>query len=146
MTQGLRQYAVVTGAYWSFTVTDGALRMLVLLHLHELGRSALEIASLFLFYEVFGVVTNFLGGYIGSRFGLKSTLVGGLSLQIAALAMMVVDPSRLTIPWVMISQSLSGVAKDLTKMSSKSLVKLVLPEDDDHRLMKWVAVLTGSKN
>ena len=29
---GARNYAVVTASYWSFTLTDGALRMLVLLH------------------------------------------------------------------------------------------------------------------
>ena len=146
MKTSMGHYATVTGAYWAFTITDGALRMLVLFHLHSLGHSPLEIASLFLFYEAFGVVTNLLGGLAGSRFGLKSTLVSGLLLQIVALAMMTVEASFLTIPWVMAAQSLSGVAKDLTKMSAKSLVKVVLPEGDQGRLMRWVAILTGSKN
>ena len=30
--------------YWAFTLTDGALRMLVVLHFHQLGYSPLEIA------------------------------------------------------------------------------------------------------
>ncbi|MEM8885136.1 MAG: organoarsenical effux MFS transporter ArsJ [Planctomycetota bacterium] len=144
--RSVRDYAVVTGAYWVFTVTDGALRMLVLLHLNTLGYKPLEIASLFLFYEVFGVVTNFVGGWLGSRFGLRSTLFSGLSLQLAALWILAREPAALTLPIVMIAQGLSGVAKDLTKMSSKSYIKLVVPEGDSKGLMKWVAILTGSKN
>ena len=146
MTGSTQHYAVVTAAYWAFTLTDGALRMLVLLHLHHLGRSPIEIASLFLFYEFFGVVTNFFGGWIGARFGLKSTLVSGLSLQIIACSMLVAASPHLTIFILMIAQALSGIAKDLTKMSSKSFVKLVIPEDDQSGLMKWIAILTGSKN
>ena len=141
-----RDYAVITASYWGFTLTDGALRMSVLLHLHELGRTPFEIASMFLLYELLGVATNFIGGWVAARFGLKSTLFGGLALQIVACAMLLVDPTRLTVPWMMAAQGLSGVAKDLTKMSSKSYIKLVVPTDDRRGLMKWVAILTGSKN
>jgi MFS family permease len=139
----VREYAVVTGAYWVFTITDGALRMLVLLYLNELGYQPLEIASLFLFYEFFGIVTNLVGGFLGARFGLKTTLFAGLALQIAATSMLAANAAALTVPFVMLTQVLSGIAKDLTKMSSKSYVKLVIP---DEGLMKWIAVLTGSKN
>ena len=142
----VRDYVIITFTYWVFTLTDGALRMLVLLFLHELGHAPLEIAALFLFYEFFGVVTNFLGGWIGQRFGLKTTLVGGLSLQLIALSMLAVGAGWLTVPYVMVAQAFSGIAKDLTKMSSKSYIKLVVPADDHGGLMKWVALLTGSKN
>ena len=84
----IRNYAVVTTAYWGFTLSDGALRMLVLLHFHTLGYSPFQIAFLFLLYEFFGVVTNLLGGWLGSRFGLRITLFSGLALQIAALSML----------------------------------------------------------
>jgi MFS family permease len=142
----VRDYAVITGTYWAFTLTDGAIRMLVLLHLHELGYSPLEIASLFILYELFGVVTNLLGGWIGARFGLKSTLFSGLSLQIAALSLLAASAGSLTLAVVMVAQAMSGTAKDLTKMSAKSYVKLVVPEGDQRGLMRWVAILTGSKN
>jgi MFS family permease len=144
--RSLRDYAVVTGAYWVFTVTDGALRMLVLLHLNRLGYRPLEIASLFLFYEFFGVVTNLVGGWLGARFGLKLTLVAGLTFQVSALLLLARDPLALGVPLVTVAQGLSGIAKDLTKMSSKSYIRLVVPEGDARGLMKWVAVLTGSKN
>jgi MFS family permease len=144
--RNLRDYAVITGTYWVFTLTDGALRMLVLLHLHERGYSPLEIATLFLFYELFGVVTNLLGGWIGARYGLKSTLFSGLSLQITAFTLLAGAAVNLTLPVVMAAQAMSGTAKDLTKMSAKSYVKLVVPEGDQHGLMRWVAILTGSKN
>ncbi len=142
----LRDYAVITGTYWVFTLTDGALRMLVLLHLHQSGRSPFEIASLFLFYEFFGIVTNLLGGWVGARFGLKSTLFSGVALQVAACALLAANAAQLTIPLFMVAQAMSGTAKDLTKMSSKSYVKLVVPGGDGHGLLRWVAVLTGSKN
>ena len=146
----LRNYAVVTAAYWGFTLTDGALRMLVLLHFHTLGYSPLELAFLFLLYEFFGVVTNLLAGWIGSRFGLKLTLYCGLGLQVAALCMLsLLDPTWekfAAVAFVVAAQGLSGIAKDLTKMSSKSAIKLVVPDDANSTLFKWVALLTGSKN
>jgi MFS family permease len=146
----LRSYALVTLAYWAFTLTDGALRMLVLLHFHELGYSPVELAFLFLFYEIFGVVTNLLGGWIATRMGLKVTLFSGLALQVAALAMLSFVapawPKLVSVAYVMGAQALSGIAKDLTKMSAKSSIKVLVPEDAKSSLFKWVAILTGSKN
>lgn len=146
----IRNYAVVTASYWGFTLTDGALRMLVLLHFHTLGYTPVELAFLFLLYEFFGVVTNLLGGWVGSRIGLKITLYSGIALQILALWMLSrLDPAwtrALSVAYVVAAQGLSGIAKDLTKMSSKSAIKLVLPEDAHSALFKWVALLTGSKN
>ncbi|MCI0747294.1 MAG: organoarsenical effux MFS transporter ArsJ [Verrucomicrobia subdivision 3 bacterium] len=142
----VRNYALVTLAYWCDTLADGAIRTLVLFYFYQLGYSALQVASLFLFYEIFGIVTNFCGGYLASRFGLKATLFMGLGTQLVALSMLaLLPPSALTVAYVMVSQALSGIAKDLTKMSSKSAVKLVAGESEG-RLYKWVALLTGSKN
>jgi MFS family permease len=146
----LRTYIAVTGAYWGFTVTDGALRMLVLLHFNTMGFSPLDLAYLFLLYEATGIFSNFFGGWIGSRFGLRVTLFAGLITQICALILLsVVQPDWLasfSIIYVMLVQALSGVAKDLTKMSSKSAVKFVIDEEDQGLLFKWIAILTGSKN
>jgi len=142
----IRQYLVVTGNYWAFTLTDGALRMLVVLHFHGLGYSPLEIALLFLFYEVFGVITNLLGGWLGAHLGLNRTMSIGLALQVIALAMLLVPAALLTVPWVMAAQALSGIAKDLNKMSAKSSIKLLVPAGEQGLLFKWVAILTGSKN
>jgi MFS family permease len=146
----VRNYALVTGAYWAFTLTDGALRMLVLLHFHELGYTAVQLAFLFVFYEVFGIVTNLFGGWLASRFGLRSTLLSGLLLQVAALTMLsFVDPmwsKAVSVAYVMAAQALSGIAKDLTKMSSKSSIKVLLPKDGESKVFRWVAILTGSKN
>jgi len=148
-----RNYAAVTAAYWGFTLTDGALRMLVLLHFHRLGFSPIDLAFLFLLYEAMGIVTNFLGGWIGARHGLRITLYAGLAIQVAALVMLsLVNPAwalPVSVAYVMAAQALSGIAKDLTKMSSKSAVKLVVKEDEGggHSLLfHWVALLTGSKN
>lgn len=146
MQTAIKQYLVVTGNYWAFTLTDGALRMLVLLHFYKLGYSPLEIASLFVFYELFGVLTNLFGGWLGARMGLNKTMNIGLFLQIAALAMLMVPAEWLIVPWVMAAQALSGIAKDLNKMSAKSSIKLLVPEDNQSKLYQWVAVLTGSKN
>ncbi len=146
----IRNYSLVTAAYWAFTLTDGALRMLVLLHFHELGYTPVQLAFLFLFYELFGVVTNLLGGWIASRMGLRVTLLGGLALQVVSLVLLgMVNPAwpKLTsVGYVMSAQSLSGIAKDLTKMSAKSTTKLLVPETNESSLFKWVAILTGSKN
>lgn len=147
---GLRGYAVVTASYWGFTVTDGALRMLVLLHFNSLGYTPFQLAFLFVLYEFFGVVTNLVGGYLGARFGLKVTLHAGLALQIAALMMLsFLQPgwvAAASVAYVVAAQGLAGIAKDLTKMSSKSAIKLVVPEGRHSTLFRWVAVLTGSKN
>lgn len=142
----LRQYLLVTGNYWAFTLTDGALRMLVVLHFHGLGYSPLEVALLFLFYEVFGVITNLLGGWLGAHLGLNKTMNIGLGMQVVALAMLLVPAAILTVPWVMAAQAMSGIAKDLNKMSAKSAIKLLVPAGAQGTLYKWVAILTGSKN
>jgi len=146
MNTAIRQYTIVTGNYWAFTLTDGALRMLVVLHFHQLGYSPLQIAALFLFYEIFGIVTNLLGGYLGARIGLNRTMNIGLGLQVIALALLTVPTHWLSVPLVMGAQALSGIAKDLNKMSAKSAIKLLVPSDQQGRLFKWIALLTGSKN
>ncbi|WP_332405200.1 organoarsenical effux MFS transporter ArsJ [Vibrio metschnikovii] len=142
----VRQYMLVTFNYWNFTITDGALRMLVVLYFYDLGYSTLAIASLFLFYEFFGVVTNLIGGWLGARLGLNRTMNIGLGMQIIALLMLAVPAAWLTIPLVMAAQALSGIAKDLNKMSAKSAIKTLLPDDAQGALYKWIAILTGSKN
>ena len=146
----IRNYAIVTAAYWAFTLTDGALRMLVLLHFNQLGYTPVQLAFLFLLYEFFGIVTNLVGGWIASRTGVRFTLVLGLMLQVVALGLLAflnTDWSvAASVAWVMGCQALSGIAKDLTKMSAKSAVKVLVPKGDDSGLFKWVAVLTGSKN
>lgn len=130
-------------------LTDGALRMLVLLHFHTLGFSPVQLAYLFVLYEIAGVVTNLSAGWIAARFGLTATLYAGLSLQVAALlALAQLDPAwgvTVSVVFVMLIQGASGVAKDLAKMSSKSAVKILAPADASG-LFRWVAVLTGSKN
>lgn len=142
----VRSYALVTGAYWADTVTDGAIRTLVLFYFFRRGYSPFEVASLFLFYEIFGIVTNLVGGWLAARLGLKATLIMGLAAQVVALGMLTVPAAWLVVPYVMAAQALSGIAKDLTKMSSKSAVKLVVPADAPDALFRWVAILTGSKN
>ena len=143
---GFRNYLVVTFGYWAFTVTDGAIRMLVVLYFHNLGYSPIAIAFLFLFYEFFGVVTNLVGGWIASHIGLNRTMHIGMALQVAALGMLTVPDVWLTVPYVMFAQALSGIAKDLNKMSAKASVKLLLPKGGEAKLFQWVALLTGSKN
>ncbi|MBB1322453.1 organoarsenical effux MFS transporter ArsJ [Shewanella vesiculosa] len=142
----IKQYLIITGNYWAFTLTDGALRMLVVLYFHQLGYSPFNIAMLFLFYEIFGVVTNLVGGWLGARLGLNNTMNIGLGLQIVALAMLAVPADMLTIMYVMVAQALSGIAKDLNKMSAKSAIKMLVPSDAQSKLYQWVAILTGSKN
>jgi len=159
----LKQYLIITGNYWAFTLTDGALRMLVVLYFHQLGYSPLNIALLFLFYEIFGVFTNLIGGWLGARIGLNKTMNIGLVMQVFALLMLTVPSQYLTVVYVMAAQALSGIAKDLNKMSAKSSIKLLVPKintDGDHnreyknvhteqseqKLYQWIAILTGSKN
>ncbi|KKO48265.1 MFS transporter permease [Arsukibacterium sp. MJ3] len=146
LTPEVRQYLLVTGNYWAFTLTDGALRMLVVLHFYSLGYSGLSIAMLFLFYEIFGVITNLVGGWLGARIGLNKTMNIGLFLQIIALSMLLLPADYLIVPWVMAAQALSGVAKDLNKMSAKSSIKMLVATAAQGTLFKWVALLTGSKN
>ena len=147
--EGLSAYIAVTAAYWAFMLSDGALRMLVLLHFHGLGFTPVQLAYLFVLYEIAGIVTNLSAGWIAARFGLTSTLFAGLTIQIVALLMLSqLDPTwaiGLSLVYVMTVQGASGVAKDLSKMSAKSAVKVLAPEEGGS-LFKWVAILTGSKN
>ncbi len=142
----LRNYLTVTGGYWAFTVTDGAIRMLVVLYFHLLGYSPFEVAMLFLFYEFFGVVTNLVGGWLAARLGLNVTMHLGMALQVVALGMLTVPDAWLTVVYVMAAQALSGIAKDLNKMSAKASVKTLTRGGGESKLFRWVAVLTGSKN
>lgn len=148
-TSPLRAYAAVTAAYWAFMLSDGALRMLVLLHFNALGFTPLQLAWLFLLYELAGILTNLAAGWLAARFGLAATLYAGLGLQVTALiALAQLDPGwgvAVSVAFVMAVQGLSGVAKDLAKMSSKSAVKLLAPREEGG-LFAWVAALTGSKN
>ena len=145
METNLRNYLVVTGGYWAFTITDGAIRMLVVLYFHLLGYSPFEVAMLFLFYEFFGIVTNLVGGWLGARIGLNLTMNIGMGLQVIALMMLTVPDAWLSVAYVMAAQALSGIAKDLNKMSAKASVKTIAGGGDS-RLFRYVAVLTGSKN
>ncbi len=142
----VKQYLIITANYWAFTLTDGALRMLVVLYFYQLGYQPLAIAMLFLFYEVFGVITNLIGGWLGARFGLNKTMNIGLLMQVIALLMLTLPDQYLTVIWVMLAQALSGIAKDLNKMSAKSSIKTLVPNDQQQGLFRWVALLTGSKN
>jgi predicted MFS family arabinose efflux permease len=143
---GSRNYAIVTAAYWGFTLTDGALRMLVLLHFYKLGYSPFTLAFLFLLYEAAGVLANLVGGWLATRHGISRMLAIGLSLQIAGFLLL--SPgwtAAMSVAWVVLAQGICGVAKDLTKTASKSAIKLTAG-DASGRLFRWVAWFTGSKN
>ena len=148
-TPAARQYALVTSAYWSFTLTDGALRMLVLLHFYRLGYSPFTLAFLFLLYEAAGIVANLVGGWLATRYGISRMLVVGLCTQIIGfLLLSALSPSwsaTLSVVWVVIAQGVCGVAKDLTKTASKSAIKITASQASG-QLFKWVAWFTGSKN
>ncbi len=146
MENNLRNYLTVTGGYWAFTITDGAIRMLVVLYFHMLGYSPFEVAMLFLFYEFFGIVTNLVGGWLGARIGLNLTMHIGMGMQVVALLALTVPDAWLSVPFVMAAQALSGIAKDLNKMSAKASVKTLSGAGGESKLFKYVAVLTGSKN
>jgi len=149
MNSGTRNYAIVTAAYWGFTLSDGALRMLVLLHFYRLGYSPFTLAFLFLLYEAMGVVANLVGGWLATRFGIARMLAIGLATQITGFVLLsVLSPNwtaAMSVAWVVAAQGICGVAKDLTKTASKSAIKLTAGEASG-RLFKWVAFFTGSKN
>ncbi len=148
-TSGARHYAIVTAAYWGFTLTDGALRMLVLLHFFRLGYSPFTLAFLFLLYEAAGIGANLIGGWLATRFGIARMLAVGLATQIIGFLMLsAMSPdwaAALSVAWVVVAQGVCGVAKDLTKTASKSGIKLA-SGDASGRLFRWVAFFTGSKN
>ena len=146
MNTELKNYLVVTAGYWAFTLTDGAIRMLVVLYFHLLGYSPFEVAMLFLFYEFFGIVTNLVGGWMAARIGLNITMHLGMAMQVFALMMLTVPDPWLSTVYVMTAQALSGIAKDLNKMSAKASIKTLVSAEAESTLFKWVAILTGSKN
>jgi MFS family permease len=148
-----RHYAIVTASYWGFTLTDGALRMLVLLHFYRLGYSPFTLAFLFLLYEAAGVLANLIGGWLATRYGIARMLSVGLMMQIAGFGLLsMLDPNwsaTLSVAWVVLSQGVCGVAKDLTKTASKSAIKITQAQAKEQgagQLFKWVAWFTGSKN
>jgi len=148
-THAARNYAIVTSAYWGFTLTDGALRMLVLLHFYRLGYSPFALAFLFLLYEAAGVVANLIGGWLATRFGISRMLMVGLVTQIIGfLLLSALSPewtAAMSVAWVVMAQGVCGVAKDLTKTASKSAIKITAGQASG-QLFKWVAWFTGSKN
>jgi MFS family permease len=153
MNPGTRHYAVVTAAYWGFTLTDGALRMLVLLHFYRLGYSPFTLAFLFLLYEAAGVLANLIGGWLATRYGIARMLTVGLVTQIIGFTLLsMLDPTwtpAMSVAWVVLSQGVCGVAKDLTKTASKSAIKVTQAQAKEQgagQLFKWVAWFTGSKN
>ncbi|MDP3204904.1 MAG: organoarsenical effux MFS transporter ArsJ [Hydrogenophaga sp.] len=153
MNTAERNYAIVTAAYWGFTLTDGALRMLVLLHFYQLGYSPFTLAFLFLLYEAAGIVANFLGGWLATRYGITRMLTVGLVTQIIGFTVLsFLDPgwsAAMSVAWVVLAQGICGVAKDLTKTASKSAIKVTADQAKNQgsgQLFKWVAFFTGSKN
>ncbi len=153
MSSAVRNYAIVTAAYWGFTLTDGALRMLVLLHFYKLGYSPFTLAFLFLLYEAAGVLANLIGGWLATRFGIARMLTVGLVTQIGGFTLLsLLDPAwtaTMSVAWVVLSQGVCGVAKDLTKTASKSAIKITqaaAKNQGSGQLFKWVAWFTGSKN
>ena len=157
MQNAARNYTVVTAAYWGFTLTDGALRMLVLLHFYRLGYSPFTLAFLFLLYEAAGVLANLIGGWLATRYGITRMLTVGLVTQIIGFTLLSqLDPTwtaTMSVAWVVLSQGVCGVAKDLTKTASKSAIKVTQAaakaqgaSADNSQLFKWVAWFTGSKN
>ncbi len=154
MNTALRNYAIVTASYWGFTLTDGALRMLVLLHFYRLGYSPFTLAFLFLLYEAAGVLANLIGGWLATRYGIARMLTVGLSTQILGFFLLsMLNPdwtAALSVVWVVMAQGICGVAKDLTKTASKSAIKVTAAQAKEGagngQLFKWVAWFTGSKN
>ena len=155
MNTATRNYAIVTAAYWGFTLTDGALRMLVLLHFYKLGYSPFTLAFLFLLYEAAGVLANLIGGWLATRYGIQRMLTVGLVTQISGFTLLsLLDPTwtaAMSVAWVVVAQGICGVAKDLTKTASKSAIKVTqaqakAEDGGNSQLFKWVAWFTGSKN
>jgi len=153
MQHAVRHYTIVTASYWSFTLTDGALRMLVLLHFYQLGYTPFTLALLFLLYEAAGILANLIGGWLATRYGITRMLGIGLMTQIVGLTLLsLLDPNwtaALSVAWVVVAQGICGVAKDLSKTASKSAIKMTqaaAQQHDGSQLFQWVAWFTGSKN
>ena len=153
MQSASRNYAIVTAAYWGFTLTDGALRMLILLHFYRLGYSPFTLAFLFLLYEAAGILANLIGGWLATRYGITRMLTVGLVTQIIGFTLLSqLNPewtAAMSVAWVVLAQGVCGVAKDLTKTASKSAIKVTAVQAKEQgagQLFKWVAWFTGSKN
>jgi MFS family permease len=149
MAPAARNYLIVTASYWGFTLTDGALRMLVLLYFFKLGYSPFTLAFLFVLYELAGILANLAGGWLATRYGIPRMLMLGQLLQIGGLLMLcALDPAwpaAAAVAWVVAAQGVSGLAKDFTKTASKSAIKATSAEGSG-QLFRWVAWFTGSKN
>lgn len=153
-TAGMRAFASVSLCYLLFTTTDGALRMVVLFYAFTLGFSAWDVALMFSLYELAGIATNLLAGVAGARWGIKSTLLVGLGVQLAGISMLFgfniawTDPGARwkALAWVAVANGVGGIAKDLVKLGGKTVSKLVTPDEKQSRLFAVVAWLTGMKN
>lgn len=146
----LLPFAVISISYLLFTVTDGALRMIVLLHAYNLRFSAMQVAVMFVLYELAGVFTNLGAGLAGARWGIKMTLITGLCLQLLTYGLLFAWDEKWSqtqaIVYVTVVQMFGGVAKDLTKLGGKTVTKLVTPDEQSTKLFKLVSLLTGWKN
>lgn len=146
----LRPFVIISITYLLFTVTDGAIRMIVLLHAYNKSFSALEVAIMFTLYELAGVFTNLAAGMMGARWGIRFTMIMGLCLQILSYGLMFGWQDEWSkeqaMVYVTVAQMFAGIAKDLTKLGGKTVTKLVTPEGKDTRLFRLVSLLTGWKN
>jgi len=149
-SQALRPFVIISSSYLLFTITDGAIRMIVLLHAYTKSFSALQVAFMFTLYELAGVVTNLLAGFMGAAWGIRVTLVSGLTLQLVSYGLLFGwqdDWDQATaIAYVTMAQMFAGIAKDLTKLGGKTVTKLVTPDEQETQLFKLVSFITGFKN
>mmetsp|Transcript_19708 Transcript_19708/g.29246 ORF Transcript_19708/g.29246 Transcript_19708/m.29246 type:complete len:265 (+) Transcript_19708:113-907(+) len=149
-SKALRPFVIISSSYLLFTITDGAARLIVLLHAYNKSFSAFEVALMFTLYELAGVVTNLLAGIMGAKWGIKVTLLTGLLLQLVSYGLLFGwqdDWSKeQAILYVTMAQMWGGVAKDLTKLGGKTITKLVTPEEQETKLFKLVSLITGWKN
>lgn len=149
-SKALRPFVIISSSYLLFTITDGAIRMIVLLHAYNKSFSALEVSIMFSLYELAGVFTNLAAGLMGAKWGIKFTLIIGLSLQLLSYGLMFGWQDSWTkseaIIYVTVAQMFAGIAKDLTKLGGKTVTKLVTPDEKETQLFKLVSFITGWKN
>ena len=149
-SKALRPFVIISSSYLLFTITDGAIRMIVLLHAYNMNFSALEVAIMFSLYELAGVFTNLAAGFLGAKWGIKFTLICGLSLQIISYSLLFAWDEdwdkKSAIIYITFAQMFAGVAKDLTKLGGKTVTKLVTPDEQNTKLFKLVSLITGWKN
>jgi MFS family permease len=150
LSHALRPFVIISSSYLLFTITDGAIRMIVLLHAYNKSFSALEVSITFTLYELAGVFTNLAAGFMGAKWGIKLTLISGLSLQLLSYGLLFAWQDdwtkRESIIFVTVAQMFAGIAKDLTKLGGKTVTKLVTPEQKETHLFKLVSLITGWKN